>query len=74
MKMRDQILKALNQHALGNIEKHRMNVEVYLTNPAGIGEHPSVLEAIEVELNAISVYRDQLDIISEFFDSKEPRI
>ena len=37
--MRDQLLKAAKLHAQAHVEKHRLNVEVYLTNPAGIGEH-----------------------------------
>ena len=36
--MRDQLIKALLAHAQGDIQKHVANVEVYLTNPAGIGE------------------------------------
>jgi len=72
--MRHQILTALNAHALGHIEKHRLNVEIYLNSPVGIGDHSNVLEAIETELNAISVYRDQLDIIKEYFETTEPRI
>ena len=35
--MRDQLIKALLAHAQGDIQKHVANVEVYLTNPAGIG-------------------------------------
>ena len=49
--MRDQLLKALLAHAQGDIQKHVANVEVYLTNPAGIGEHSNIVEAIEEELN-----------------------
>ena len=45
--MREQIINALISHAHGDIAKHKANVEVYLTNPAGIGEHSNVLEAIE---------------------------
>ena len=41
--MRDQIIKALIAHAQGDIQKHVANVEVYLTNPAGIGEHSDVM-------------------------------
>ena len=37
--MRDQLIKALLAHAQGDIQKHVANVEVYLTNPAGIGEY-----------------------------------
>ena len=53
-KMREQIIKALISHAQGDIEKHKANVEVYLTNPAGIGEHSDILEAIEHELDMIA--------------------
>ena len=52
--MRNQIISALLAHAQGDIQKHKMNVEVYLTNPVGIGEHPDVMEAIEQELNMIA--------------------
>ena len=32
----DQLIRALLAHAQGDIQKHVANVEVYLTNPAGI--------------------------------------
>tara|TARA_B100000579_G_C22034205_1_gene489649 strand:- start:171 stop:407 length:237 start_codon:yes stop_codon:yes gene_type:complete len=69
--MRDKIIKALLAHAKGDIEKHRANVEIYLTNPAGIGEHSNVLEAIEEELNMIAKYQDQVDVINTYFRGKE---
>ena len=65
--MREQIIKALLAHAQGDIAKHRANVEVYLTNPVGIGEHSNVMEAIEEELNMIAKYQDQIDIIQKYF-------
>ena len=65
--MRDQLIKALLAHAQGDIQKHVANVEVYLTNPAGIGEHSNIVEAIEQELNEISKYQDQIDVIQKYF-------
>ena len=65
--MRDQLLKALLAHANGDIAKHRANVEVYLTNPAGIGEHSNVVEAIEQEINMIAKYQDQIELINKYF-------
>ena len=65
--MRDQIIKALLAHAQGDIAKHRANVEVYLTNPVGIGEHSNVMEAIEEEINMIAKYQDQIDVINKYF-------
>ena len=65
--MREQILETLRSHAIGHINKHKMNVEVYLANPVGIGEHSDIIEAIEFELKAISEYEDQLEIIAKYF-------
>ena len=65
--MRDQIIKALLAHAQGDIAKHKANVEIYLTNPAGIGEHSDIMEAIETELNMIAKYQDQIDVIQKHF-------
>ena len=65
--MREQLIKALLAHAQGDIQKHVANVEVYLTNPACIGEHSDITEAIENELNIIAKYQDQIDIINKYF-------
>ena len=65
--MREQLIKALLAHAQGDIQNHVANVEVYLTNPAGIGEHSDITEAIETELNIIAKYQDQIDVIQKYF-------
>ena len=65
--MRDQLLKAVLAHANGEIEKHKVNVNVYLENPVGIGEHSDITEAIQVELNKIAVYHDQIQVVKEYF-------
>ena len=65
--MREQIIKALLAHAQGDIAKHKANVEVYLSNPVGIGEHSDVMGAIEEELNMIAKYQDQIDVINKYF-------
>ena len=65
--MREQMIKALLAHAQGDIAKHKANVEIYLTNPAGIGEHSNVMEAIEEEINMIAKYQDQIDVINKYF-------
>ena len=68
--MREQLVRALISHAQGDIQKHVANVEVYLSNPAGIGEHSNIVEAIEEELNAIAKYEDQITVIKKYFDNK----
>tara|TARA_X000001036_G_scaffold143233_1_gene136086 strand:+ start:793 stop:993 length:201 start_codon:yes stop_codon:yes gene_type:complete len=65
--MRDKLLNALLAHANGDIQKHVANVEVYLENPAGIGEHSNIVEAIEQELDMIAKYQDQIEVIKTYF-------
>ena len=64
--MREQLIKALLSHAQGDIQKHLANVEVYLQNPAGIGEHSDIVWAIEEELNMIAKYQDQIEVIQKY--------
>ena len=71
--MREQLIKALLAHAQGDIAKHKANVEVYLTNPVGIGEHSNVVEAIEEELNMIAKYQDQIEVIQKYFMKKSDK-
>ena len=64
--IRETVIKSMIRHAEGHIEKHCANIEVYLTNPAGVGEHPDILEAIEKELAVIAEYEDQISIIKKY--------
>jgi hypothetical protein len=72
---RKNMIEAIKDHAKGHIKKHTMNVEIYLKNAAGIGEHPDVLEAVEKELKIIAEYDDQLEVINKYFeqDPLKPR-
>ena len=65
--MREQLIRALLAHALGEIEMHKANGEVYLTNPVGIGEHPDVTQAIQEEIDKIARWHDQIEVIQKYF-------
>ena len=65
--MREQLIRAVLAHAQGEIEKHKVNVNVYLENPAGIGEHSDITEAIQVELDKMARYQDQIDVLNKYF-------
>ena len=69
--MREKMISAVLAHAQGDIQKHKMNVEVYLTSPVGIGEHSNVMEAIEEELNMIAKYEDQVSVLKKHFIIKD---
>ena len=63
----DFMIHAMRSHAKGHIDKHRMNVEVYINNSAGIGEHADVFEAIEGEILEMAKYQDVLDMLDKYF-------
>ena len=65
--MREQLIRALLAHAQGEIEMHKANVEVYFTNPVGIGEHPDVTQAIQEEIDKIARWHDQIEVIQKYF-------
>ena len=65
--MREQLLRAVLAHAQGEIEKHKFNVNVYLENPVGIGEHSDITEAIQEELDKIARYHDQIEVVNKYF-------
>lgn len=65
--LRSHLLKAAREHALGHIEKHRINVEVLLNNPVGIGDHGNIGDEIEKELLEIAKYHDILEVIDGYF-------
>ena len=70
--MREQMIEALKAHAVGHIEKHKMNVEVILQKAVGIGEHGDVLSEAEKELKIIAEYNDQLEMLEKYFTVKDP--
>ena len=61
------MIEAMIKHAEGHIEKHKANIEDYFNNAACVGEHPDILEAIEKELNIISMYHDQIEMLKTYF-------
>ena len=66
--MRKVLIDGLKAHALGHIEKHKANVEIYLHGSVGIGEHSDIISAIQTELNQIAHYEDQLEVIDKYFN------
>ena len=58
--MKNRILDALKAKYSGEMEYHRRNIEVYLKNPVGIGEHPDILGAIDSEVEKLATVTEKL--------------
>jgi len=72
--MRNTLLEATRKHAEGHVAKHVANVEVYLNQSVGIGEHSDIIESIEQELEQIAKYQDQIDILEKYFPTEKHRL
>ena len=64
--MREKLKNAIIAHANGEIQVHLANVDGYLNNPVGIGEHSDVTDAIQCELDKIARYDDQIEVIKKY--------
>ena len=67
IRMRDDILANQITYYNGLIAKHKPNVEIYLNNPVGIGEHPDVMAAIEAEVTSIAQAHEKIEVINHYF-------
>jgi|TARA_Y100000592_G_scaffold9857_2_gene13929 hypothetical protein len=65
--LRPKILEALRADAVGNIAKAKANIEVYLNQPVGIGEHPDVLGAIQDQLDIIAHEEERIEVLEKHF-------
>ena len=65
--LRPKILEALRADAIGNIAKAKANIEVYLNQPVGIGEHPDVLGAIQDQLDIIAHEEERIEVLEKHF-------
>ena len=65
--LRENILKNQIAYYNGLIAKHSQNVEIYLNQPVGIGEHSDVMSAIETEITAIAQAHEKIEVINHYF-------
>lgn len=61
--MDKELLNALYAFYEGNIAKAQANLMVYLDNPAGIGEHPDVIEAMDSQIALMVENQDKRDAV-----------
>ena len=69
--MREMLLAASKSYYVGLINKHISNVEILLTRSVGIGEHQDIQDAIDKELEKVSVADDKLNMILKYFERKK---
>jgi len=66
--MREQLIKAARMHAEGELERAKTNIEVYMHNPVGIGEHSDIVEAIQKDLSTMGHASERLEMLAKHFE------
>ena len=69
--MRDMIIGALKTKMLGQMNSHIANIEVMMTNPVGVGDHPTIIDTIEKELAALDSENGKLNVLVKYLERNQ---
>ena len=69
--MRDMILQAIKTKLLGEMNGHIANIEVMMTNPVGVGDHPTIIDTIEKELAALDSENGKLNVLVKYLERNQ---
>ena len=69
--MREMLLGALKTKLLGQMNGHIANIEVMMTNPVGVGDHPTIIDTIEKELGALEESNGKLNVLIKYLERKQ---
>jgi len=72
--MRNLILDALIVFYEGQIKVAKANIEIFLENSVGVGEHNDIVETIDKEIAKIADAEDKLNIVLKHLKISNPRI
>ena len=61
------IMNALMKQAEAKEAKAIANLNNYMTNPAGIGEHPDLVAAVDHQMSALADAQDKLESLIQIY-------
>jgi len=65
--LKEMMITAAKKHAEAEIELHKANIEVYMQQVVGIGEHSDIIETIQKELDKMATAHDRLEMLNKYF-------
>ena len=63
--MKEQLVNALKTKYDADYQMHKANLDIYLNNPVGIGEHPQHFEEMDKLVESMTAARDKLEVLNE---------
>lgn len=67
---RETLLRALQSQYQGQMDIAMANIKVYQGNPAGIGEHPDVAEALDTQVEKYANAKEKYEAVAEILNQK----
>jgi hypothetical protein len=61
-------LKAIRLHYEAKAAEAEETIKIYLTNAAGIGEHPQIMEELRGQIEILTEAKDTLLVIDELIE------
>ena len=65
--LKEIMVSAARKHAEAELELHRANIDVYMRQVVGIGEHSDIIETIQKELHKMAQAQDRLQMLDRYF-------
>ena len=62
--MKEQLVQALKTKYDADYKMHKANLDIYLNNPVGIGEHPQHFEEMDKLVESMTAARDKLEVLN----------
>ena len=63
--MKKQLVQALKSKYSADFKMHKANLDIYLNNPVGIGEHPQHFEEMDKLVEFMTAARDKLEVLND---------
>ena len=63
--MKEQLVHALKTKYDADYQMHKANLDIYLNNPVGIGEHPQHFEEMDKLVESMIAARDKLEVLNK---------
>jgi len=64
------MINALRKKYEAEIASAQANINVYMTNPAGIGEHPDIVAAVDSEMTKLADAEDKLETLNKYYGNQ----
>ena len=61
------LLNALREVYKADIEVAKAKIQIYLDSPVGVGDHSTLTETVDEQVNAIAHARDKLKVLLDYY-------